>query len=188
GIETDAELRTSNPAIFAAGDVLGRRCLVHLSAYTGRLAARNAFASEPQRADFDRFDAHAVYTQPQVAVAGLGERTCAERGIDARVRRHPFVDVGKAVVSDEPAGFVKMLARPGDGRILGIAIVGNEAIDLVGEAIALIDRGVTTAELAELPRLHPTMGEIFARVAEDFETPQAPLPERSGLANVPSKV
>ncbi len=181
GIDVDAFLRTSNPAVFAAGDVLGRRNLVHVAAYAGRLAARNAFAQHPERAEFDRFEAHAVYTQPQIAVAGLDERACRERGIAFDVRRHPFVDVGKALVSGEPEGFVKMLASADDGRILGVAIVGGEAIDLIGEAIALLDHRATVTDVAEMPHLHPTMGEIFGRVADDFAARQAPLPSPAGL-------
>ncbi|GAC1525432.1 MAG: hypothetical protein NVS2B8_10320 [Vulcanimicrobiaceae bacterium] len=83
------------------------------------------------------------------------------------MRHHPFADVGKALVSDMAHGFVKMLAEPG-GRIVGVAVVGDDAIDLIGEAIALVDRGATTREVADMPHLHPTMGEIFGRVADDF--------------------
>ena len=166
-VAVDEYLRTSASHVYAAGDVIGRRCLVHVAAYAGKLAARNAFAPAPQAADFDRYETHAVYTQPQVAVAGLTERTCRERGIGVRVRRHPFRDVGKALVSNETDGFVKMLVRD-DGRIAGVAIVGDDAIDLIGEAVAFIDAGASAADVAAMPHLHPAMGEIFARVAEDF--------------------
>ncbi len=180
GIAVDAALRTSNPHIFAAGDVLGRRYLVHVAAYAGRIAARNALDGGNAVADFDRFEAHGVYTQPQVAVAGLTERTCRERGMSIRVRHHPFADVGKALVSHAASGFVKMIATE-DGPIVGVSIVGDEAIDLIGEAIALIDRGATTRDVTEMPHLHPTMGEIFARVAEDFDRPE----DDAGSAQAP---
>lgn len=175
GIRVDATLRTTNPQIYAAGDVLGRRCLVHVAAYAGKLAARNALGDSPLPADFERFEAHAIYTQPQVAVAGLTERACRERGLDVTVRHHPFSDVGKALVSDTAGGFVKMIADT-TGRVRGVTIVGDEAIDLIGEAIASIDRGATTSEIAEMPHLHPTLGEIFARVAEDFDDPDDDQP------------
>ncbi len=171
GIAVDEALRTTNPRVFAAGDVLGRRCLVHVAFYAGRLAARNALDGGNVAADFDRFEAHAVYTQPQVAVAGLTESACRERGIAVAVRRHPFSDVGKALVSDTAAGFVKMIAEP-NGRIRGVAIVGDDAIDLIGEAIVLIHRGATTSDVVDMPHLHPTLGEIFARVADDFDCPE----------------
>jgi pyruvate/2-oxoglutarate dehydrogenase complex dihydrolipoamide dehydrogenase (E3) component len=169
GIVVDEMLRSrTNPRVFAAGDVLGRRQMVHTAAYGGRLAAHNAFAKEPVAAQWDRWESHAVYTQPQVAIAGLTERLCRSRGIDVRVATLPASEIGKAVVSGESEGFVKMLARRSDGRVLGIAVVTDDAIDLVGEAIALIDRGATAREIAEMPHLHPTMSELLARVAEEL--------------------
>jgi pyruvate/2-oxoglutarate dehydrogenase complex dihydrolipoamide dehydrogenase (E3) component len=180
GIAVDPFLATTNERVYAAGDVLGRRCLVHVAEYAGRLAARNAFADEPLAADFDRFEAHAVYTQPQVAVAGLTERIARARGIDVRVKRHPFRDVGKAVVAGEPEGFVKMIVTA-DGTIAGIAIVGEGASELIGEGIALIDARATTRIVSDMPHLHPTMSEIFARVADDFEAEDVPELAASAL-------
>jgi len=167
GIVVDATLRSmSNPRVFAAGDVLARRSLVHTAAYAGRLAAANAFAAEPVEADWRRWESHALYTQPQVAVAGRTERQCRADGIDVRVAAVPASEVGKALVSEQTEGFVKMLARRDDDRVVGIAIVTDDAIDLAGEAIALIDRGATAREIADMPHLHPTMSELLARVAE----------------------
>jgi pyruvate/2-oxoglutarate dehydrogenase complex dihydrolipoamide dehydrogenase (E3) component len=167
GIIVDAALRSvSNPRVFAAGDVLARRSLVHAAAYGGRLAATNAFAERPVAAHWERWESHAVYTQPQVAVAGLTERQCRERGIGVRVAKLPASEVGKALVTEQTEGFVKMLARTDDGRVVGVALVTDDAIDLAGEAIALIDRGATAREIAEMPHLHPTMSELLARVAE----------------------
>jgi pyruvate/2-oxoglutarate dehydrogenase complex dihydrolipoamide dehydrogenase (E3) component len=167
GIVVDPLLRSvSNPRVFAAGDVLARRALVHSAAYAGRLAASNAFAAKPVPAQWDRWESHALYTQPQVAIAGLTERACRARGIEVRVARLPASEVGKALVSDHAEGFVKMLARKDDGRVVGVALVTDDAIDLAGEAIALIDRGATAREIAEMPHLHPTMSELLARVAE----------------------
>ena len=167
GIIVDGALRSvSNPRVFAAGDVLARRSLVHTAAYAGRLAAANAFAAEPVEADWRRWESHALYTQPQVAVAGRTERQCRADGIEVRVATVPASEVGKALVSEQTEGFVKMLARRDDDRVVGIAIVTDDAIDLVGEAIALIDRGATAREIADMPHLHPTMSELLARVAE----------------------
>jgi dihydrolipoamide dehydrogenase len=116
--------------------------------------------------EWERWESHALYTQPQVAVAGLTERQCRERGIAVRVATLPATEVGKALVTDETDGFVKMLARENDDRVVGIALVLDDAIDLAGEAIALIDRGATAREIAEMPHLHPTMSELLGRVAE----------------------
>ncbi|MBV9439374.1 MAG: FAD-dependent oxidoreductase [Candidatus Eremiobacteraeota bacterium] len=167
GIVVDATLRSiSNERVYAAGDVLARRSLVHTAAYGGRLAATNAFATEPRRADWTRWEVHALYTAPQVAIAGRTERQCRAEEIAYDAATLPVSEVGKALVSDEAEGFVKMLVRRDDRRIIGITLVADDAIDLAGEAFALIDRGATPREVAEMPHLHPTMSELLARIAE----------------------
>ncbi|HZO92841.1 MAG TPA: NAD(P)/FAD-dependent oxidoreductase [Candidatus Baltobacteraceae bacterium] len=167
GIVVDDALRSvSNPRVFAAGDVVGRRHLVHVALHAGALAARNAFAQTPAPMDWTRWESHAMYTQPQLAVAGLTERQCRALGIEVEVTTLPAAEVGKALVSDEAEGFVKMLARRDDRRVVGVTMVLDDAIDLAGEAIALIDRGATVREIAEMPHLHPTMSELLARLAE----------------------
>ncbi len=168
GILVDACLRSvSNPRVYAAGDVLGeRRQLVHVALHAGALAARNAFAETPATMDWTRWESHALYTQPQVAVAGLTERACRAAGIEVNAATLPATEVGKALVAEQAEGFVKMLARADDGRVVGITLVLDDAIDLAGEAIALIDRGATVREIVAMPHLHPTMSELLARAAE----------------------
>ncbi len=167
GIVVDEHLRSvSNPRVYAAGDVLGRRHLVHVALHAGALAARNAFAETPDAMEWARWESHALYTQPQVAVAGLTERACRAAGIEVDVATLPAAEVGKALVAEQADGFVKMLARRDDGRIAGVTLVLDDAIDLCGEAMALIDRGATAREVAAMPHLHPTMSELLARVAE----------------------
>jgi dihydrolipoamide dehydrogenase len=75
-------------------------------------------------------------------------------------------EVGEALVADEAEGFIKVLARRDGGPVVGITLAADDAIDLVGEGIALVDRGMTARQIAEMPHLHPTMSELFARVAE----------------------
>jgi mercuric reductase len=88
GILVDAALRSvSNASVYAAGDVLGRRNLVHTAAYAGALAARNAFADTPVDVNWRRWEMHALYTQPQVAVIGRTERDCRAEHIDVEVTR-----------------------------------------------------------------------------------------------------
>jgi dihydrolipoamide dehydrogenase len=145
--------------------------MVHTAEYGGALAARNAFAAQPVEADWDRWEAHALAIDPEVAVAGLTERQCAERGIAVDVATLPASEVGEALVSDRAEGFVKMLARKDDRRVVGVTFVADDAIDLIGEAIAYVVRGATPREIAEMPHLHPTMSELLARVAERLATP-----------------
>ncbi|HXW51466.1 MAG TPA: FAD-dependent oxidoreductase, partial [Candidatus Acidoferrales bacterium] len=94
GVKTDRYLRTSNPHIFAAGDVTGAYELVHVAVYGGQLAARNAFTRSPKPINYDLIAARAVFTDPQVAVAGLTERELTERHIAYEKASFPFDDLG----------------------------------------------------------------------------------------------
>jgi pyruvate/2-oxoglutarate dehydrogenase complex dihydrolipoamide dehydrogenase (E3) component len=171
-LKVDDFLRTTNSRVLAAGDVVGRRCLVHVAEWAGRLAEHNAFAADPRVARFPDVEAHAIYTQPQIAVAGLTESQARSESIALHVGRHDFRDIGKALVSDEPEGFIKMMTA-GNGKVRGVAIIGADALELVNEAVLIIARGMTAEEVASVPHLHPTIGEIYVRVAEDVQ--QSPL-------------
>ncbi len=167
GVQVDAYLQTANQAIFAAGDVTGKEELVHVAVYEGQLAARNAFAKTMEAAHYELQGARAVFTDPQVAIAGLSERECVERGIEHAVARYPFDDHGKAIAADLTAGHVKMIASP-DGTILGVGIVGAEASDLIHEAIVLLYFKANVCDVLAMPHLHPTLAEIMTYPAEEL--------------------
>lgn len=167
GVKVDKHLRTTNPNVFAAGDVTGERELVHVAVYGGQLAAHNAFSLMPKPANYDLQAARAVFTDPQVGIAGLTERQCQKRGIAYAKAAFPFNDLGKAITAELTEGFVKMLAAP-DGRILGVAIVGAEASNLIHEAIALVYFGANVRDVLEMPHLHPTLAEIMTYPAEEL--------------------
>jgi pyruvate/2-oxoglutarate dehydrogenase complex dihydrolipoamide dehydrogenase (E3) component len=166
GIKVDAHLRTSNPLIYAAGDVVfDSTQLVHVAVNEGQTAARNALADEGLTIDYDTYGARAVFTDPQVAVAGLTEAECTRRGIAFVSASFPFDDLGKAIAIGATKGFIKMLAAP-DGTILGVGIIGPEASDLIHEAIALLHFKANVRDVMEMPHLHPTLAEIFTYPAE----------------------
>jgi len=167
GIRVDEYLRTSNPAIYAAGDVIGRRLLVHLAEYGGRLAVKNAFSEHPVALNFDLHEARGVYTEPEVAIAGLSEKECRQRGVVHHVATYPFKDHGWAITADLPEGFVKLLAA-NDGKILGVTIVGGEAAELVHEALTLLFFNAKVFDIANIPHLHPTMAEIITYPAQEL--------------------
>lgn len=167
GVKVNDYLQTSNPDIFAAGDVTGSFELVHVAVYEGELAARNAFASAKKKADHDLQLARACFTDPQVAIAGRTERECRAHGIEYSVATFPFDDLGKAISANVTQGFVKMLAAP-DGRILGVSLVGAEAADLIHEAIALLYFKANVRDVLAMPHLHPTLAEIMTYPAEEL--------------------
>ncbi len=168
GIRVDEYLRTTSPHIFAAGDVIGRRCLVHAAEHGGKIAAKNAFCDAPVAMDFDLFDTHSVYVQPEVAVTGLTERVARSRNIEIEVASYQFSEHGKALTMNLPDGFVKVVAARADGTILGVTFVGEGAVDLIHEASTLLYYHAKVSDVLNMPHLHPTMGEIITYPCEEI--------------------
>ncbi|MDB5028159.1 MAG: lpd [Candidatus Eremiobacteraeota bacterium] len=168
GIPVDDTLRTSNPDIYAVGDVTGRHLLVHVAIQQGEIAGRNAATGAHERVDYSLSKTHTVFTDPQVAVVGQTERELDAAGIEYLKATYPFEDHGKAVALGRTKGFVKMLAAPKDGRILGASILGPDASDLIEPLIVAMAYGATVQDYARIPHLHPTLVEILTYPAEEI--------------------
>jgi pyruvate/2-oxoglutarate dehydrogenase complex dihydrolipoamide dehydrogenase (E3) component len=168
GIPVDATLRTSNPDIYAVGDVTGQFPLVHVAIQQGEIAGRNAATGAHERADYRISKTHTVFTDPQVAVVGETERELEAKGIEYLKATYPFEEHGKAVALGRTKGFVKMMASPKDGRILGAAILGPDASDLIEPLIVAMAYGATVQDYARIPHLHPTLVEILTYPAEEI--------------------
>ncbi len=168
GIAVDDTLRTSNPDIYAVGDVTGQYLLVHVAIQQGEIAGRNAATGARERADYRLTKTHTVFTDPQVAVVGETERELAAAGVPFIKATYPFNDHGKAVALGKTKGFVKMLAAPHDGTILGASILGPEASDLIEPLIVAMALGATVEQYARIPHLHPTLVEILTYPAEEL--------------------
>ena len=168
GIEVDATLRTSNPDIFAVGDVTGGYLLVHVAIYQGEIAAANAVLQANAAADYGLVKTHAIFSDPQVAVVGETEKDLRRTGTPYLMGKYPFLDHGKAISINKTKGFVKMMASPEDGRILGAAVIGYEGSDLIHEVIVAMSYRSTVYEFVKIPHLHPTLAEIWTYPAEDI--------------------
>ena len=167
GIDVDLTLRTSNPDIFAIGDVTGDYLLVHVAIYQGEIAARNAISGTNEEADYRIVTAHTVFSDPQVALVGMTEKELRHRGIDYVVGRYDFAEHGKAMCLNKTVGFVKMMANPVTGEILGAAIVGPQASELIHEVIVAMNFRSTVEQFMRIPHLHPTLAEIWTYPAEE---------------------
>jgi pyruvate/2-oxoglutarate dehydrogenase complex dihydrolipoamide dehydrogenase (E3) component len=176
GIGVDVTLRTSNPDIFAVGDVTGKYQLVHVAIQQGEVAARNAIRGTHEEIDYRLSRTHTVFTDPQVAIAGHTERELEAAGIPYLKGAYPFNEHGKAVALGKTKGFVKMLAAPEDGRILGAAILGPEASDLIEPLIVAMSFGATVEQYAQIPHLHPTLVEILTYPAEEIAEQRKTVP------------
>lgn len=167
-IRVDAQMRTSNPAIFAAGDCLGDFFLVHVAIQQAEVAAHNMLGKSPARTADYRLLASAIYTDPNFARVGLSEKDAAAAGREVLIGKYDFADLGKAECMGKGAmqGFVKLLADPATGEILGASIVGPEGADLIHELIVAMEFRCTVDRLMQIPHLHPTLAEIITYPAE----------------------
>jgi pyruvate/2-oxoglutarate dehydrogenase complex dihydrolipoamide dehydrogenase (E3) component len=175
GVETDfgriitnAAMQTSAPHIYAAGDCTGPHQIVHIAVEQGETAAHNIAHPSAKRSMDDRLLASVVFTDPQAAMVGLGEKAARERKIPFRVASYPFNDHGKSLIMEAKDGFVKLLADPASGEILGGTCVGPLGGELIHEIIAAMYKRMTARELALLPHYHPTLAEIWTYPAAEL--------------------
>jgi pyruvate/2-oxoglutarate dehydrogenase complex dihydrolipoamide dehydrogenase (E3) component len=168
GIEVDEYMRTCQSHIFAIGDVTGSYQLVHVAIAEGEVAARNALRKEQESMDYSLQKAHTIFTEPQVAIAGETERELKKLSTPYITASYAYADHGKAMTLERTAGFVKMMADPQTGRILGAAIVGAEASELIHELIVAMSFEATVQQFIRIPHLHPTLAEIWTYPAEEL--------------------
>ncbi len=177
-IPVDLAMRTSNPAIYAAGDCVGNYNLVHVAIYQGEIAAYNILGT-PREADY-RIVPYAIFTDPNFARVGLSEREAAAKGIPVITGKYEFAELGKAECMGKGAmkGFVKLLASPETGELLGAQILGPEGADLIHELIVAMEFRCTAERLMAIPHLHPTLAEIITYPAEEIADKRLELAAR----------
>ncbi|MCG3115275.1 MAG: NAD(P)/FAD-dependent oxidoreductase [Candidatus Manganitrophus sp. SA1] len=167
GIVANDFLQTSNPNIYAAGDVTGGAQIVNMATYEGEIAGTNLVKGPVQKADYRVFP-RAVFCDPEFARVGLSERDARERGIAVRVGKFPFSDLGKAIITDRTEGFIKIVADAQRGEILGAAIVGAEASILIHQAAVAMHFRSTVEEYAKISHIHPSLAEIMLYLADEM--------------------
>jgi pyruvate/2-oxoglutarate dehydrogenase complex dihydrolipoamide dehydrogenase (E3) component len=167
-IITNELMQTSAPHIYAAGDCTGPHEIVHIAVQQGEIAAHNiANPNAPRRMDY-RLLISIVFTEPQVAFVGLTEKEAKMRGIPFLGASYPFNDHGKSLIMEAKDGFVKLLADPKSGEIIGGACVGPVGGELIHEIVAAMAKRMTVQELAAMPHYHPTLAEIWTYPAEEL--------------------
>ena len=155
GIHVDANLRTSQRHIYAAGDCTGNYQFTHYAGWQGFMAARNALLPGSTRAILERVP-WCTFTDPEVAHIGLSEREARERhGGRVRVSNWPMSKVDRALTEGEDRGFIKLVQRP-NGSLLGVTIVGARAGEQIHEWILALDQGLKVADLASSLHIYPT--------------------------------
>ncbi|MBW2712850.1 MAG: dihydrolipoyl dehydrogenase [Deltaproteobacteria bacterium] len=165
-IDVDEKRCTQNPAIYAIGDVTGQPMLAHKASHEGRVAV-DAIAGE--NVSFAPAAIPAViFTDPEIAWAGLSETEAKANKIAVEVVRFPWAASGRAMSIDRTEGLTKLLVEPETQRILGAGIVGSHAGELIAEATLAIEMAATIDDLRMTIHAHPTLSETVMEAAEAF--------------------
>jgi dihydrolipoamide dehydrogenase len=163
-VKVDEYQRTSNPKIYAIGDLVGRKALAHKASEEGVVAVEHAAGVETHPVDQDLV-AGATFCHPQVASVGLTEVQAKDAGRQVKVGRFKLGGVGAGVVYDDRDGLVKIVADSEYGEILGAHIVGNRACDMISELVDTMALEGGYQELARIVHPHPTISEAVLDAA-----------------------
>jgi dihydrolipoamide dehydrogenase len=163
-IEIDGQRRTAEPHIYAIGDVAGEPMLAHKASHEGHVAVE-AIAGEKSVFEPAAIPA-VVFTDPELAWAGLTEQEAKDKGMTVEVTRFPWAASGRALTMDRTDGMTKLLFDPESRRVLGIGLVGAGAGELVSEGTLAIEMAATADDLKLTIHPHPTLTETIMESAE----------------------
>jgi len=166
-VVADAQLRTTNPRVWAAGDVTGAPQFVYVAAYQGTLAAGNALLGEARDADLTGLP-RVIFTSPPAAGAGLTEAQARAAGYQVQTSVLPATAVPRALVNHDTAGVTKLVADAATGALLGASVVGEGAGDVIQSAVLAIRHQITAAELATTFHPYLTTAESLKLAAQGF--------------------
>jgi pyruvate/2-oxoglutarate dehydrogenase complex dihydrolipoamide dehydrogenase (E3) component len=161
----DSRLRTSNKKIYACGDVAGPYQFTHMAEFQAGIVLRNALFHLPVKADSQAVP-WCTFTEPELARVGLSQTEVEKKKIPHRVYTFPFEDIDRAHTSGETTGFVKVVTRPG-GKLLGAAIVGPHAGELIHEYALALTKRMNISDLSGVIHIYPTLAQINRRVADE---------------------
>jgi dihydrolipoamide dehydrogenase len=165
-IKVNEQMRTDDPNIFAIGDIAGEPMLAHKASHEGRVAAE---VIAGHKAAFEPLAIPAVvFTDPEIAWAGITESQAKEKGINYEIARFPWAASGRALTLDRSDGVTKLIVDPESQRILGIGICGPGAGELIAEGVLAIEMGANLTDLKLTIHPHPTLSETIMESAEAF--------------------
>src|SRR2546423_5086679 len=165
-IDTDSQMRSNVPHIFAIGDVARNPMLAHKAVHEGHVAAEAAAGMK------SHFDARVVpsvaYTDPEIAWVGVTEEEAKKNGSRVGVAKFPWAASGRAIANARDEGFTKLIFDAQSHRVVGGGIVGQGAGDLVSEIALAIEMGADATDIGKTIHPHPTLGESVGMAAEAF--------------------
>ncbi|MDW3216435.1 MAG: FAD-dependent oxidoreductase [Ilumatobacteraceae bacterium] len=159
---------TNQPHIYAAGDVSGKLPLSSVASMQGRKVAEHVMGLhtvEHRHLDYDKA-ASAIFTEPEIADVGLAEAEAFASGRKIRVTKVPFSTTPKALINNDPRGFVKIISDPATGEVLGGSIVGSHAAELISVIALAVTANLRVSDIVESLLVHPALAEALAEAAE----------------------
>lgn len=165
-VKVDAQRRTAEPSLFAIGDVAGEPMLAHKATAEARVAAE-AIVGRPVVYDPKAIPA-VVFTDPELAWAGLTEAQAKSEGLDVKVAKFPWSASGRATTMGRNDGLTKAVIDARDERMLGVGIVGVGAGEMIAEAVLAIEMGARATDLRLTVHAHPTLSETIMEAAEVY--------------------
>jgi pyruvate/2-oxoglutarate dehydrogenase complex dihydrolipoamide dehydrogenase (E3) component len=167
GVQVDDQLRTTNPDIFAAGDVCSPFQFTHAADFMARTVLRNALFMGRAKVSALTIP-WCTYTEPEIAHVGLGERDAAEKGIAVDTFTRPLTEVDRAILEGSTDGFVRVHVRKGTDRIVGATIVASNAGDMISEISLAMTHKLGLGKIASTIHPYPTQGEAIRQVADMY--------------------
>ena len=165
-IKITPQQQTNVPGVYAIGDIAGGVMLAHKASREARVAVENIIG---ENTTFENVVIPAViFTDPEVAWAGLTENEAKAKGIEVEIAKFPWAASGRAISFDRTDGLTKLIIDPHTERVLGVGIVGAGAGELIAEAVVAIEMGATVEDLALCVHPHPTVSETIMEAAEVF--------------------
>ncbi|HEX8804485.1 MAG TPA: FAD-dependent oxidoreductase [Acidimicrobiales bacterium] len=167
-VPVDHNCLTNVRHVYAAGDLSGKLPLSSVAAMQGRKIAEHVMglhARQHRHLDYDKA-ASAIFTEPEIADVGLAEADAFAEGRKLRVTKVPFSASAKALINNEPRGFVKILSDPATGVVLGGSIVGRQAAELISVLAVAVTNGLRVNDIHESLMVHPSLAEALAEAAE----------------------
>ncbi len=163
----DEMQQTTNPKVYACGDVSGPHEIVHIAIMQGELAARHASKRPSSPVDYDSL-LGVVFTDPQIGSVGLSEAQLKDRGIEYISADYPFDDHGKSILMEAKHGYVKVLAEKETGVVLGAECVSKDGGELIHPMAVAVTLKATVNDLLKVHWYHPTLSEIWSYPLEDI--------------------
>lgn len=165
-IKVDERQQTTDPNIYAIGDIAGGILLAHKASKEARIAVDNIAGEGSVNKDI--IIPAVVFTDPEIAWCGLTETEAKAKGIEVKVAKFPWAASGRALTYDRTDGMTKLILEPDTDRVLGVGIVGLNAGELIGEGVVAVEMGANAKDLAACVHPHPTLSETIMEAAEAF--------------------